>query len=60
MRQYNIFLQQVPEEIERVMAAVEAYLRIRKQDYGVGLTVLEHDKAHAEKVNGYSFLILKI
>lgn len=42
------------------MAAVEAYLRIRKQDYGVGLTVLEHDKAHAEKVNGYSFLILKI
>eukprot|EP00268_Persea_americana_P003351 TRINITY_DN11016_c0_g1_i1.p1 TRINITY_DN11016_c0_g1~~TRINITY_DN11016_c0_g1_i1.p1 ORF type:complete len:909 (-),score=191.41 TRINITY_DN11016_c0_g1_i1:321-2897(-) len=41
--------EQVPEEIERVMAAVEAYLRIRKQDYGVGLTVLEHDKAHAEK-----------
>lgn len=43
-------MQQVPEEFERVMAAVEAYLRIRKQDYGLGFTVLDCHKGHAEKV----------
>lgn len=45
--------EQVPEEIERVMAAVEAYLSIRKRDYDTGFSVFEfgqeHDKGHAEK-----------
>lgn len=47
-------MQQVPEEIERVMVGIEAYLSIRRHVSDVGLSVFEvtanTDKAHDEKV----------
>ncbi|XP_058083390.1 nuclear cap-binding protein subunit 1 [Magnolia sinica] len=45
--------EQVPEELDRVLVGVEAYLSIRRRAYDVGLTVFESDeesdKVHAEK-----------
>lgn len=50
----HINVQQVPEEIERVMVGIEAYLSIRRHVSDIGLSVFEDtdntDKAHGEKV----------
>lgn len=50
----NMLMQQVPEEVERVMVGVESYLRIRKPDNDTGFSVFEfgdeNDKAIDEKV----------
>lgn len=35
--------QQVPEDIERVMVGVEAYLSIRKHTFDIGLSFFEND-----------------
>ncbi|RZC78350.1 hypothetical protein C5167_002542 [Papaver somniferum] len=49
----NLVLQQVPDEIERVMVGIEAYLSIRKRTYYIGVSVFEFDdesvKARNEK-----------
>lgn len=48
-------MQQVPEEIERVMVGIEAYLSIRRHVSDVGLSVFEDinkiDKLHVEQVS---------
>lgn len=48
-------MQQVPEELERVMVGVEAYLSIRRQTLDTGLSFFEEDgeveKTLNEKVN---------
>ena len=38
-----IYVQQVPEEIERVMVGVEAYLSIRRHISDIGLSFFEDD-----------------
>lgn len=47
-------MQQAPEEIERVMVGIEAYLSIRKHTCDAGFSVFEFDEeseqALAEKV----------
>lgn len=53
-----IYVQQVPEEIERVMVGLEAYLSIRRHASDSGLSFFEDDD---ESVNGngdkvYTFL----
>lgn len=47
----NIYMQQVPEEIERVMVGIEAYLSIRRHDSDTGLSFFE-DNDESEKGNG--------
>lgn len=42
-------LQQVPEEIERVMVGVEAYLSIRKHVSDTGLSFFEDDDDSAKE-----------
>ncbi|OVA14213.1 MIF4G-like [Macleaya cordata] len=46
-------IEQVPEEIERVMVGIEAYLSIRKRVYDTGVSIFEFDdesgKVHNEK-----------
>ncbi|CAK9165650.1 unnamed protein product [Ilex paraguariensis] len=46
-------VEQVPEEVERVMVGIESYLRIRKRVSDIGFSVFEDidetDEAHAEK-----------
>ena len=39
----HIYVQQVPEEIERVMVGVEAYLSIRRHISDIGLSFFEDD-----------------
>lgn len=39
----HIYVQQVPEEIERVMVGVEAYLCIRRHVSDIGLSCFEDD-----------------
>lgn len=50
----NMCLQQVPDEIERVMVGIEAYLSIRKRTYDIGVSIFEFDdesvKSRNEKV----------
>lgn len=47
--------QQVPEEVERVIVGIEAYLSIRRHGSSAGLSVFDDSdstgKAHSEKVN---------
>ena len=40
---YHFCSQQVPEDIERVMVGVEAYLSIRRHTFGTGLSFFESD-----------------
>lgn len=40
--------QQVPEDIERVMVGVEAYLSIRKHTSDTGLSFFENDDENGE------------
>lgn len=47
----HIFMQQVPEEIERVMVGIEAYLSIRRHGSDDGLSFFEDD-GEIEKENG--------
>lgn len=52
-------MQQIPEEIERVMVGIEAYLSIRRRVSDVGLSVFENinkDKLHVEQVCCYTIL----
>ncbi|KAF6142693.1 hypothetical protein GIB67_015179 [Kingdonia uniflora] len=43
-------IEQAPEEIERVMVGIEAYLSIRKRSYDVGFSIIhDSENAHAEK-----------
>ena len=55
-------MQQVPEELERVMVGVEAYLSIRRQTLDTGLSFFEDDgeveKTLNEKVNLTSHYLL--
>lgn len=44
-------MQQVPEEIERVMVGIEAYLSIRRHGSDDGLSFFEDD-GEIEKENG--------
>lgn len=37
-------MQQVPDEIDRVMAAIQSYLSIRKRTPDIGLQVFESDE----------------
>lgn len=50
-----IDVQQVPEEVERVIVGIEAYLSIRRRGSDTGLSVFKDSdssgKAHSEKVN---------
>ena len=39
----RFYMQQVPEELERVMVGVEAYLSIRKHTLDTGLSFFEDD-----------------
>ncbi|PON42191.1 Nuclear cap-binding protein subunit [Parasponia andersonii] len=43
--------EQVPEEIERVMVGIEAYLSIRKHNSEAGLSFFEDDDDESEKAN---------
>ena len=47
---YLIYLQQVPEEIERVMVGIEAYLSIRRLTSDTGLSFFENDNETGDKV----------
>lgn len=55
-------MQQVPEEIERVMVGIQAYLSIRRRVSDVGVSVFEDidapDKATNEKVRSLYNLFL--
>lgn len=45
-------MQQVPEEVERVMVGIEAYLSIRRHGSDAGLSFFEDDD-DSEKGNGH-------
>lgn len=51
---WNCFMQQIPEEIERLMVGIQAYLSIRRRLSDIGLAVFEDmekiDKLHNEQV----------
>lgn len=55
----SYIVQQVPEEIERVIVGIEAYLSIRRHGSDIGVSAFKDsdstDKVHSEKVN---FLML--
>ena len=57
---YHVCKQQVPEEIERVMVSVEAYLSIRRRNSDTGLSFFEKDDGNerglGDKV-GYCYAI---
>ncbi|KAM0997169.1 hypothetical protein ACFX13_007173 [Malus domestica] len=49
-------IEQVPEEIERVMVGVEAYLSIRKHSSDTGLSFFEDDDENAREPSDKDFL----
>ncbi|PQP91876.1 hypothetical protein Pyn_27424 [Prunus yedoensis var. nudiflora] len=49
-------IEQVPEEIERVMVGVEAYLSIRKRVSDTGLSAFEDDDENVREPNDKGFL----
>ncbi|KAI3975642.1 hypothetical protein MKX01_023068 [Papaver californicum] len=49
-------IEQVPDEIERVMVGIEAYLSIRKRTYDIGVSVFEFDDESVKTRNEKDFL----
>ncbi|KAI3967263.1 hypothetical protein MKW92_027666 [Papaver armeniacum] len=49
-------IEQVPDEIERVMVGIEAYLSIRKRTYDIGVSVFEFDDESVKARNEKDFL----
>ncbi|KAH1194199.1 Nuclear cap-binding protein subunit 1 [Glycine max] len=49
-------IEQVPEDIERVMVGVEAYLSIRKHTFDIGLSFFENDDENGKGLGDKDFL----
>ncbi|KHN28574.1 nuclear cap-binding protein subunit 1-like [Glycine soja] len=49
-------IEQVPEDIERVMVGVEAYLSIRKHTFDIGLSFFENDDENGKGLSDKDFL----
>lgn len=53
-------MQQVPEELERVMVGVEAYLSIRRHTFDTGLSFFEDDGEVEKTLNEKVYLFCLI